>query len=232
MALVAQELQDVCNQDVRQVVDDIPTGPDDLYTRIIDQIEQLTSRSRGYCRLALSKTTLAYRPLQLELGAVSGLPGEIARNAKIMERIVKKSASFLTVRGKTVFFVHQSAKDYLIEKAGRGMFRPGPAAAHRRMFTLSLQTMNKVLRRDMYSLGALGTPINQAKQPEPDPLIAVGYSCVYWVEHLEESGSYEELQDAGTVDEYLRTRCLYWLEALSLLRIVTGGVINVDTETW
>jgi hypothetical protein len=230
VALVAQELQDADSWDVRQVVDDVPTGLDDLYARIIDQIEQLEPRSREYCQLVLSATTLAYRPLQLlELGAVSGLPEVIAGNAKNMEKIVKKSGSFLTVRDKTIYFVHQSAKDYLIEKTVLSILPSGHAAAHYRIFTQSLQIMNKTLsKRDAYCLGALGTHITEVKQPEPDPLAAARYSCVYWVDHLEQSGSYEELQDAGPVDTFLRTRCLCWLEALSLLRSVTSGVLSIE----
>jgi hypothetical protein len=107
VALVAQELEDVDIWKVRQVVNDVPRGLDDLYARMIDQIKRLVSEDMEYCRLILSATTLAYRPLQLlELGAVSGLPEVIAGNVKNMETIVKKSGFFLTVRNKTIYFVH------------------------------------------------------------------------------------------------------------------------------
>jgi hypothetical protein len=229
VALVVQELEDVDSWDVRQVVDDVPKGLDDLYARMIDHIKNLAARSREYCQLVLSATTLAYRPLQLlELGAVSGLPEVIAGNYKNMETIVKKSGSFLTVRDKTIYFVHQSAKDYLIEKAALSIFPSGHAAAHHRMFTQSLHILERTLRRDMYSLGALGTPITQAQPPKPDPLTVARYSCVYWVDHLEQSGSYKEIQDNSTVNAFLRTRCLYWLEALSLLRSVTDGIMSIQ----
>lgn len=85
---------------------------------------------------------------------MSGLLNVIAGKAKNMEKIVKKSGSFLTVCGKTISFVHQSAKDYLIEKAGLSIFPFGPGDDHRRMFTKSVQTMEKILRRDMYGLSA------------------------------------------------------------------------------
>lgn len=41
VALVVQELQDVDSWDVRQVVDDVLKDLDDLYTRMIDRIEQI-----------------------------------------------------------------------------------------------------------------------------------------------------------------------------------------------
>ncbi|KAF3392420.1 hypothetical protein F1880_008934 [Penicillium rolfsii] len=229
VALVVQELEEVDSWKVRQVVNDVPTGLDDLYARMIDQMKRLASEEMEHCRLILSATALAYRPLQLlELGVVSGLPDEIGRNTKHIETMIRRSGSFLTVRDETIYFVHQSAKDYLIEKADRSIFLSDSLATHARMFTQSLQAMIEVLRRDMYGLGALGTPVNQAQPPEPDPLAAVRYSCVYWVDHLEQSGSYEELQDGSAVEAFLRSRCLYWIEALSLLRSITAGIISIQ----
>ncbi|KAL5359312.1 hypothetical protein BJX96DRAFT_56435 [Aspergillus floccosus] len=271
VALVIQELEHVDRWKVRQVVNDVPRGLDDLYRRMINQMERLAKEDRESCQLILSATALAYRPLQLlELGVVSGLPHEIARNAQDIETMIKRSGSFLTVRDSIVYFVHQSAKDYLIEQAGLSIFPSGFPAAHRRMLTQSLQAMHKTLRRDIYSLHALGTPIDQARPPTPDPLAAVGYSCIYWVDHLEECATVEAFlrvlylyclrlvclffgllggdssfteagglyqggagastsngrrEDYSAVDEFLREKYLYWLEALSLLRGMTEGIL-------
>ncbi|KAJ5379595.1 Vegetative incompatibility protein HET-E-1 [Penicillium cosmopolitanum] len=228
VALVVQELQGVDSWDVKQVVDDVPTRLDDMYARMIDQIEQEAPRTRKFCQLLLSAATLAYRPLQLlELGVVSGLPDEIVGKAKNLVTIIKRSGSFLTVRDERIYFVHQSAKDFLIGKGGQSIFSSSPAVAHRRMFTQSLEVMRKTLRRDVYSLGALGTHIRQAQPPDSGPLAPARYSCVYWVDHLQESGSYEDLNDSGTVDTFLRTQCLYWLEALSLLRSISDGIMSI-----
>jgi hypothetical protein len=195
---------------VKQVVDDIPTGLDDIYARIIDQIEQEAPRIREFCHLVLSAATLAYRPLQLlELGAVSGVPEKIAGKAKNLVTIIKRSGSFLTVRNERIYFVHQSAKDYLIGKGRQSIFSASPAVAHRRIFTQSLQVIRKTLRRDIYSLGALGTPIKQAQPPDSDPLEVAQYAYIYWVDHLRESGLYEDIQDISTIDTFLRTQCLY-----------------------
>ncbi|KAJ5588701.1 hypothetical protein N7537_011379 [Penicillium hordei] len=125
----------------------------------------------------------------------------------------------------------------------------------------------------MYSLRALGTPIDRAKRPTSDPLAAVGYSCIYWVDHLEESVKVEALlrmlclywlrlvylfwglvggspsftkagglwqggvgistldgniEDHDAVGAFLRERYLYWLEALSLLRGMTEGILAIQ----
>lgn len=93
--------------------------------------------------------------------------------------------------------------------------------------------MSKTLRRDIYSLGALGYPIEQVKQLDPDPLAASRYSCIYWVDHLRDWCSNPnadlkvDLQDGGTVDRFIRKTYLYWLKALSLCRSLSKGVLSM-----
>jgi hypothetical protein len=45
VALVVRELQGVDSWEVKQVVDDVPTGLDDMYARMMDQIEQEAPRT-------------------------------------------------------------------------------------------------------------------------------------------------------------------------------------------
>ncbi|KAJ5778418.1 Vegetative incompatibility protein HET-E-1 [Penicillium odoratum] len=207
VAVVVQELEHVDSWKVRKVVNDVLGGLDDLYARMIEQIERMESDDMNYCRLILSATALAYRPLQLlELGVVSELPHQIAGKPKYIETLIKRSGSFLTVRDRTIYFVHQSAKDYLVGKGKPRIFPSGDVVVHRRMFRQSLQVMQQTLRRDMYSLRALGTHIDQAQPPDSDPLAIA----------------------RGTVDTFLQTQCLYWLEALSLLRSMADGIMSIQ----
>lgn len=78
-----------------------------------------------------------------------------------------------------------------------------------------------MLRRDVYKLRAPGISIDQVKQPNPDPLAAVRYSCHYWVNHLLDchtrKDTIKDLKDSGSVYSFLRQYFLYWLEALSLI---------------
>ena len=93
--------------------------------------------------------------------------------------------------------------------------------------------MSRTLRRDIYSLGWLGYPIELVKQPDPDPLMASRYSCIYWVDHLCDwnfdghADQRVDLQDGGIVDMFIREKFLYWLEALSLCRSVPKGVLGM-----
>jgi hypothetical protein len=130
-----------------------------------------------------------------------------------------------------VYFVHQSAKDFLLAKAAQEVFPAKREAVHQAIFARSLQIMSMTLRRDMYGLKALGTLIDDIQVPEPDPLAAVRYSCVHWVDHLRDSNptastTYAEyLRDGGVVDIFLKEKYLYWLECLSLCKSMSKGIV-------
>jgi hypothetical protein len=93
--------------------------------------------------------------------------------------------------------------------------------------------MSRTLRRDIYDLYALGYLIEQVKPPDPDPLAALCYLCIYWLDHLcdwnFDCHAYQrvELQDGGIIDVFVRKKFLYWLEALSLCRSVPKGVFGM-----
>ena len=87
------------------------------------QIQQLKCKDPEFCRLVLSTMTLAYRPLHLlELGILSGLPVEIVGNLDSTVKIVGKCGSFLTIREDYIYFIHQSAKDYLDSNTSEAIF--------------------------------------------------------------------------------------------------------------
>jgi hypothetical protein len=231
-ALVLKELELVDSWDVFDVLQEMPPGLEPLYDRMLRQVQQLQRKDPEFCRLVLSAMTLAYRPLHLlEVGALSGLPSKISTNIDNIMRVVNKCGSFLTIREGIIYFVHQSVKDYLFGKAVDQIFPSGKGEVHYTIFSRSLQVMSRTLRRDMYNLKTPGFPIDQVKQPELDPLAAVRYSCVYWADHLCAcSGSAEQvndLRDGGVVDYFLRKKYIYWLEALSLCRSMSDGVVSM-----
>jgi hypothetical protein len=158
---------------------------------------------------------------------------DIADDIESLREVIGFCGSFLTIREGTIYFVHQSAKDYLFEKAFDAIFPSGREESHYVIFSRSLHVLSKVLRRDIYSLCALGFPIEQVRPPDPDPLAAVYYSCIYWVDHLYDWNSDScanhrvDLKDGGMVDVFVRKKYLYWLEALSLCKSMWEGVLSM-----
>jgi archaellum biogenesis ATPase FlaH len=231
VALVCQHLQSTARRNVLIKLKLFPPGLDALYKRMMQQISK--TEDAELCKQVLAAVALVYRPIALkELVALVEPLESIADDLELQE-IISLCGSFLTLREQTVYFVHQSAKDFLLAKAAQEVFPAGQEAVHRVIFARSLRIMSKTLRRNMYGLEALGTPIDNVEMPTPDPLAALRYSCVHWVNHLcnskpMSSATYAEcLQDKGVVDRFLREKCLYWLESLSLCKSMSKGVVSM-----
>jgi hypothetical protein len=236
-ALVLEELEPVESWDVLDVLQGMPPELEPLYDRMLCQVEQLQRKDPEFCRLVLSTITLAYRPLHLlEVGALSGLPKQISTNLDKVIKVINKCGSFLTVRENRTYFIHQSAKDFLLEKAFDRVFPSGKAEVNYTMFSRSREAISRTLRRDIYGLHAPGFPIEKVEPPVPDPLAAAQYSCLYWVDHLldcDREDTTNDIKDGGLVHQLLKTSYIYWLEALSLMKSLPDGIVMIiKLENW
>ena len=197
-------------------------------------VEQIcNSDDADICKRILASIAIVYQPITLEeLTSLVEIPEDMS-DLESLGEIIGLCGSFLTIREGTIYFVHQSAKDYLLTEAFNKIFQSGRGEAHYVIFSRSLQVISRTLRRDVYNLRTLGYPIERVKQPDPDPLVVLRYSCIYWVDHLCDwnSDSYAnhkvDLQDGGIVDVFIRKKYLYWLEALSLCRSMSEGVLSM-----
>jgi hypothetical protein len=155
-----------------------PLGLDALYWRMLDQILDLED-ARLYKRI-LAVVLAVYRPITLnELAAFVDMPDSVAGKYEALLEIIGLCGSFLTLREHTISFVYQLAKDFLVERVYNKIYPFGIKAIHYTIFSQSLQVMSKILRHDVCSLGTPGFLIDQVKQPNPDPLATVWYSCLY-----------------------------------------------------
>jgi len=198
-------------------------------------LEQICkSDNTNLCKRILVSVAIVYRPITLqELTSFIEILEDIVDDLKSLREIISLYSSFLTIRGATIYFVHQSIKDFLFTKTFHEIFPFGKEGVHYSIFSRSLQIISRTLRRDMYSLRYLGYPAGEVKPLEPDLLAASRYSCIYWVDYLynwNPSSSTEnqvDLQDGSAIDNFLRERYLYWLEALSLCKSMSKGVVSM-----
>ncbi|SPN97662.1 uncharacterized protein DNG_01175 [Cephalotrichum gorgonifer] len=232
VALVCQELAgpEIRKRHTLSTLESFPPGLGSLYKRMIEKVS--SSKDANLCKEILATVSIAYRPLALEeLKALSKSLEDFDDHDE-MEEIIRSCGSFLTLRKGVVSFVHQSAKDFLLDKASDFILPSGIAHQHRRIFSRSLEVL-KTLRRDIYSLHSPGFPADQVSPPKPDPLAPIRYSCISWVDHLSDSEPStiirdKDLQDDGAVHDFIREKYLYWLESLSLLHSMSEGVIAVQ----
>ncbi|KAM0361071.1 hypothetical protein ACHAPK_011743 [Fusarium culmorum] len=212
VALVCQELADSRSRKRHTLsrLQSFPHGLDSLYARMVEHIRD--SEDAGLCKEVLAIASVVYRPVTLdELKALAESLEDL--NLDDLEDIIGSCGSFLTIRESVIYFVHQSAKDYLLSKASGHILPSGTTHQHYALFSRSLRALSETLRRDIYGLSTPGHSIDQVSRPDPDPLASIRYSCIYWADHLDESYPIErmrDLQDGSVVHAFLKKKFLYW----------------------
>jgi NACHT domain len=225
VALVFDELRRACLRRNR-----IPKGLTPLYDRMIKQIQQLEDDNPQLCLRTLATAALAHRPLHmLEIRLLAGLEEEIP-SLEDLKIIINMCGSFLTIRYNFVYFIHQSANDYLTVNASGIIFPDGRGRIHYDMLSWSLDALLKTLRRDMYNRRDPGSVIENVPDPDPDPLGPIKYSCLFWVDHLckaDDQSLVDHMSDDGAIFTFLREHFLHWLESLSLIHKLSDGVLSI-----
>ena len=221
VALVCKRLESEYGWNAVKIIKQMPPGLPKLYEHMMAKLER--TMDQQYCKRVLEAVALTYRPLSLpELQILAGLEPEIDP-----ETVVEECGSFLTIREGTVYLIHQSAKDFLTND----WIKPaGAAERHMDITSRSIDAMSSVLQRNMYGLDYCSKP--QERTPtQPDRLASIGYSCVFWVDHLVESGEASDCRGGFAHDDvlsFLKEKLLYWLESLSLLGAVPEGLRSIQ----
>ncbi|KAF4342879.1 vegetatible incompatibility het-e-1 [Fusarium beomiforme] len=227
VALVCQELADskvVRKRHALSKLKSFPQGLDPLYERMMDHVSR--SNDASVCEEILALYSVVYRPINLdELKVlVESLDEDDYGD---LPEIIGSCGSFLTIRENIVYFVHQSAKDFLLNKARRKILPSGTAGLHKAIFIRSLKALSETLKRDICRLRDPGYSIDDISLLNLKPLSPIGYSCVYWMDHLGDTDHAvlnNKLVDGGDVHIFIQTNFLNWLECLSLLRRLGEGV--------
>ncbi|KAI1772254.1 hypothetical protein F4818DRAFT_180658 [Hypoxylon cercidicola] len=232
VALVCDYLKKITRWEVRDELKTFPPGLNPLYRQMLMDIHR--SGEADLCRQILSIVSLVYRPITLEeLETFVDIPDNAVHNDESLADIIGHCGSLLSLRGRTILFIHQAARDFLLEKAANEIFPSGMEEIHYTIFSRSLEGLEKTLQRDIYHLRAPGFHINQVKKPEQDPLTASRYSCIYWADHLCDSKSdsatkYKNTPQAGgVVDTFFKEKYINWFEALSLCEEVPKGIQSI-----
>ncbi|EWG55495.1 hypothetical protein FVEG_13486 [Fusarium verticillioides 7600] len=227
VALVCERL---ANSSIRKrlVMEELvkfPTSLVALYQAMLDRITNSPEADRLKQILAL--VCIVYRPLSsAEIPTLVEFMDDY--DEEDVEDVIASCGSFLTLQNGEIFFVHQSAKEFLLDQGHRILFPHGTKHKHAYIFCRSVEGMQNTLRQDIYELGSPGT-LNPVEVPSPDPLCAIKYSCVYWVQHLCKSEFMQgpDLSRLKRVSIFLRSKFTNWLEALSLLGELSTAIASI-----
>ena len=242
VALACKNLSNVGMWKTLSTLQELPPGLEPLYHRMMEGISQNNDREeRELCFQILRSMCKVFRPLSLEeLVRTAGLP-EIFLTPGYLTSLIDRCSSFVTVRQENIYFIHQSAKDYLTTSGAQKLFPNGTREEHGAIIGRSLTAMAKTLRKDMCNLRHPGSQALTAKIG--DHIKAVRYICCFWVDHLVKYFDTDPIdslihkdyiEDGGPVQQFLLENLLYWLEAVSLFGEYNKGVraiLSLETLT-
>ncbi|RAK85219.1 NACHT and WD40 domain protein [Aspergillus costaricaensis CBS 115574] len=227
VSLVFEEIENAPEARWQKIIEDTPRQLNELYNYLLKQLPW------SECKTVLCVAMVARRPLSLwEIEQLTGM--ETGVNAG--RDYVTGCRSFLSIRGETVYFIHQSAQDWLLLNQHQ-LWDGSPQDAeilkksiHREILENSLKGMMETLKENVYQLPHYGVLSEEVETPSRDPLAAIRYSCQYWAYHLKEG---EVMTDTIDMLGFLRQRFLHWLESLALMKIMpeTVGIIDMLSST-
>ncbi|KAF4839038.1 Vegetative incompatibility protein HET-E-1 [Colletotrichum tropicale] len=228
VALVCEALRDVATYEIPLALETFPAGLAEMYERMMPN--DTTTDAEKLRAKVLATISVVKRPIPSEeLSNIVELPSHISGNTKSVEQLVKSCGSFLNLQDGTIYFIHQSAADFLREKEFQEF--PDLVSRHFAIFRHSLRALaeSKVMKCNIYNIEAPGTSIEDVVPPQPNLLTSLAYSCLYWVEHLCDSAYVVESRDGredyvSGILAFLQKRFLYWVEAFILLGHVSKGI--------
>ncbi|VUC28719.1 unnamed protein product [Clonostachys rosea] len=218
-ALVCAELAETELYDTIRTLRDMPEGLKGLYGRMIEQV--LARKYRDVLKQILAATCAAFRPMTFdELYTIVTELRQSGIKPEYLGDIIKDCGSFLTTQERIVYFVHQSAKEFLVDPEQISRYQIPLEKSY--MFERSLTAL-KSLKKNIYNLGSPGVLIEEIARPVPGQLAGLEYPCVFWVDHLKEIQNWHKrIQD--DIEAFIQRHLLNWLEAASLLEKMPEAV--------
>lgn len=240
VALVCRRLQDFPAWNVEDELTKLASlqrGLDSFYDRMMQVVQDEIADYADLCMRILRTTTLAYRPLRLrELGTVVSLPDKLQEdnpsNFDALRGLIERCGSFILVHEDTIYFVHQSAKDYVSARNGSGNLRLDRLQEHTLIAEHCLDTLILDLKDHQFP-----DPASLIRQePGEDELwllSRIAYASSYWIHHTLESVAQnsfnEDHPNQRKICNLLDSRLIAWVHALGALKEVTACIKMIKT---
>ncbi|KAF2238004.1 hypothetical protein EV356DRAFT_573601 [Viridothelium virens] len=224
VALICKELgrrHGLVTSDIKALLRTFPRDLVPLYDRMLELVRESQNAERVDISLRILRIIkIAYRPLHLdELAKFAELPVDAVnptQGKQDTQTLVEQCGSFLTIRGETIHFLHQSTRDYFDKGPGSGIFsgRNRESKIHWWIATRALNYMGCSLKRNICNLKKqeiVQSQVNHANVTECIPR-HVQYSVPFGFYHL----SFHDTPSQVVVN-FLQKHFLHWVEAVYVL---------------
>ncbi|KAH6703049.1 WD40-repeat-containing domain protein [Leptodontidium sp. MPI-SDFR-AT-0119] len=124
---------------------------------------------------------------------------------------------------------HPSFRDFLLNKDRCGDFWVNEKEAHQLLAASCIQLMSQTLKKDICGMHSPGSQASQVESSWIEKCLPpeVQYACLYWVQHLQRSGS--QVHDGEEVHRFLQAHLLHWLESLGWIGKTSEGIRAISS---
>ncbi|GLA03797.1 hypothetical protein AnigIFM60653_003811 [Aspergillus niger] len=204
---------------------------DRIYVEVLqDILDPATPEETDDTRLIFQATVGAIIVLcePLSMAALNDLIGKDIADTKDILESLSSVIHLAASQDSPIRLVHPSFPEYLTseDRCLDRTFLVSRKEKHIDLFINCIETLSNMLRRDICQFGDVSTlscdidpdVVNQTIPPH------MKYACIYWLEHLQLSGSSHLVLDNGPVYRFLQKHLLHWLESLSIMGMISEGM--------
>ena len=180
-------------------------------------------------RETIGTIIILYSPL-----SIHSLAGVLHVSGEGVIRILNKLRSIFDIpenQDQPIRLHHPSFRDFLLDqkRCGDLNFWVEKRQAHQTLAENCIRLLSTSLKQDICGLDATGVLIAEIESSRVEQCLPpeVQYACLYWVEHVQESGAH--LHDNNQVHRFLQKHFLHWLEALCWMRRMSEGILAIRT---
>ncbi|CAG8982452.1 hypothetical protein HYALB_00014077, partial [Hymenoscyphus albidus] len=146
---------------------------------------------------------------------------------RVVTRTLEKLQAILEVPNdptRQLRLHHPSFRDFLLNKDRCRNFWVDEKEAQGTLATRCIELMSKTLEKDICELHAPGYQVTQVESSRLQQCLPpeVQYACLYWVQHLQRSGS--QACNGDEAHRFLQEHLLHWLEALGWMGKTSEGI--------
>ncbi|KAF7916712.1 hypothetical protein BELL_0420g00010 [Botrytis elliptica] len=189
ISLACKELlkKNVSFINVKLVLGKFPTGLDALYARILEGVLKLGEEDQQKAFSVFRAVGIAFRPLSLrELAVMAAFPAAAMDDEDIVLDAVELCGSFLSLHRDHPYFVHRSAKEYLLNHETAGIFSSDLEFEHEKA---AFRALKYTTRDWKYYLESLEDVPLSSLQDQPSSEDSLQYPLIYWINHSNIAGS-------------------------------------------
>lgn len=221
---------------------------DDIYSKVLSfQRLSLPTESSRRKVFTWTKKMLGFIVVFFEPVSASSLADFLPLEKSELTKYLRRLHAVIAIpeeENAPLSVMHLSFRDFLLskERAGQLFYDLSreerlswwvqESSMHLAVLERCLAIMSEQLREDICKLVLPGQLISEIdpKHVESHISPALQYACCYWVRHLDKLSHDqhgEMSKDGGQVDQFLRQKLLFWLEAMSLMRKGSTAVLMV-----